>query len=115
MELTIRVRNLDLDENLRKQVERIVHTAVDRHADQIIRISVSLADLNGPRGGVDKLCQMTAEVRGMGPVVISEKRPDVLAAIALAAGRLGFRVRHSLARRSRFKAPARRATIRAAA
>ncbi len=60
MEIAIRTRDLEWNENLRKLVERRIDYAVDRHKSRIGRISACLSDLNGPRGGMDKLCQMTA-------------------------------------------------------
>ena len=37
-----------------------------------------LADLNGPKGGVDKLCQIIAKLSHGNPVVILEKGTEVL-------------------------------------
>jgi putative sigma-54 modulation protein len=114
MRITVRTHDLDWNEKLQKKVERSIEFAVDRHRDRIDRIAVCLADLNGPRGGVDKLCQMTAEVRGIGTLHISENGSDVTAVAGRAARRLGFRIRRSIERRRGRGAADRRATIRAA-
>jgi hypothetical protein len=112
MEITFRTRDLDWNETLQKQVQRSINSAVDRHRNRIARISVSLADVNGPRGGVDKLCQITADVRGTKPVLISETGTDLLAAVGRATRRLGYRIGSNIARRRRSAAPNHRATIR---
>jgi len=112
MEIAVRTRDLAGNENLRQLVERRIDYAVDRHKNRIGRISVRLSDLNGPRGGIDKLCQMTADVRGIGTVLITEKGSNLLEAIANAAGRLGLRIRGSIERQRQSKKPDRRATIR---
>ena len=114
MKITVRTHDFDLDETLQKKVERSIEFAVDRHRDRIDRIGVCLADLNGPRGGVDKLCQMTAEVRGIGTLHISENGSNVTAVAGRAARRLGFRIRRSIERRRGRGAAERRAAIRAA-
>ena len=88
MEIVVRAR-LEWNEELQKQVERSLEFAVNRHKDRIDRISISLTDLNGPRGGQDKLCHITAEVRGAKPVMILEQGDDLLAVIGRAARRLG--------------------------
>src|ERR1051325_7761968 len=114
MQIAVRTRNLAWNEELRKLVERRIVYAVDRHKSRIGRISACLSDLNGPRGGVDKLCQMTADVRGIGTVLITERGSDLLEAISNAAGRLGLRIRNSIERRRQSGAPNPRRTIRAA-
>lgn len=112
MQIAVRTRDLNDNEDLRTQVERRIDYAVDRQRNRIDRISVCLSDVNGPRGGIDKLCQMTADVRGIGTVLITERGSNLLEAIANAAGRLGVRIRGSIERRRRSSAPDRRKTIR---
>jgi ribosome-associated translation inhibitor RaiA len=112
MKITVRTRDLDWNENLQKLVERRIAYAVDRHSTRISSISVCISDLNGPRGGVDKLCQMSADVRGIGTLLITETGSNLLQAISNAAGRLGFRVRRSIERRRRPSPSSHRATIR---
>ena len=113
MEIVVRAR-LEWNEELQKQVERSLEFAVNRHKDRIDRISISLTDLNGPRGGKDKLCHITAEVRGTKPVMILEQGDDLLAVIGRAARRLGYRIGRSVHRGRVAGAPEHRATIRAA-
>jgi hypothetical protein len=114
MEIVIRVRDTDWNEDLRRKLERSIEFAMDRHKSRIDRISVYLSDLNGPRGGVDKLCQITADIRGARPVLILEKGDDLEAVVNRAARRLSHRVGRRL---HRLRAPYRReyrSTIRAA-
>jgi hypothetical protein len=73
MEINVRARDIVWNEGLQDRVERSIEFAVDRHKSRIPRISVHVSDVNGPRGGVDKLCQITADVRGAQPVMILEK------------------------------------------
>ena len=113
MEIAVRTPNIDWNESLRIQVERSIEYAADRHRSRIDRISVCLSDRNGPRGGVDKVCRMTAYVRGISPVLISESGDDLLAVIGRVARRLGFRIRSRIERRQRSGAKY-RATIRSA-
>lgn len=112
MEIAVRTHDLEWNEDLQKQVERSIDYAVDRHRSRIGRISVSLSDVNGPRGGVDKLCQITADVRGVPRVVISERRDNLLSAIGRAVRRLGFRIARSIDRRRQSGAPKHGPTIR---
>lgn len=92
MKISVRPRDIELSDELQKQVERSVAFAVDRHSTQVTHISVYLADLNGPKGGVDKLCQITAELKGSMPVLILEEGDDLLATVNRAVRRLGYRI-----------------------
>ena len=114
MEIAIRARDIVWNEDLQDRVERSIEFAIDRHKSRIPRISVYLSDVNGPRGGVDKLCQITADMRGAQPVIILEKGVDVLAVVNRAVRRLGYRIGRRVHRERIAGAPEHRATIRAA-
>jgi hypothetical protein len=51
------------------------------------RVDVTLSDLNGPRGGVDKRCLIKVSIDGLRPVVIEDVQSDLYMAIDRAAGR----------------------------
>lgn len=114
MEIVIRARDIGWNDELRRQVERSITFAVDRHTKRIRRVSVYLTDLNGPRGGVDKLCQITADLRGSRSVLILEIGDDLLGVVTRAARRLGYRVGRSIQRLRTPPAREYRTTIRAA-
>jgi putative sigma-54 modulation protein len=98
MKITIRARDIRWTSDLRKKVERTISFAVDRFSSRIGHVSVHLADLNGPRGGVDKVCQMTAELKGAEPILILEKGGNVLVMVNRAARRLGYRIGNKIDR-----------------
>ena len=74
MELSIRTRAFEATDELRELVERRLQYALDVFKDRIESVSVYLMDLNGPRKGVDKLCQITVRVRGIGNLGVLERR-----------------------------------------
>lgn len=103
MTISIRVRDVEWNDELRNKVERSLDFALDRYHTQVDHVSVYVADLNGPKGGVDKLCQITATLKRGKPVMILERGADLVATINRALGRLG----HSLGRNiQRAKKPA---------
>jgi len=61
---------------------------------------VSLDDLNGPKGGMDKFCRIVAEF-GFASVVVEEVQMDWHAAIASATHRLSQKVARELKRTNR--------------
>lgn len=94
MKISIRARDLEWNPKIQQDVERIIAFAVDRFKTQLVEASIHLADLNGEKGGLDKLCQITATLRGHNKqILILEKAGSILPAVYRAAGRL----RHCLA------------------
>jgi hypothetical protein len=91
---------------MREVVERRVRFVLRRLSALVPRVDVKLVDVNGPRGGIDKRCQIELRTDGAGPVVVSSVAKDWRTALdgALArAVRLVLRVwrRATVARRPR--------------
>ena len=66
---------------LRELVERRVSFTMRRLSWRVPRARVLLSDVNGPRGGVDKRCQLELTTVAAGRVVISSVRRDWRSAI----------------------------------
>ncbi|MCC6585503.1 MAG: hypothetical protein IT168_02185 [Bryobacterales bacterium] len=98
MELSVRPRSVDWNDELQHLVERSIAFAVDRYSSQIRHIAVYLTDVNGPRGGVDKLCQITADLKTGMPVLILEKGDDMAATFHRAVRRLSYRIGRTIQR-----------------
>ena len=58
MQIEICGREVKVGERLREYIEQRARFALERLARPIRKIRVQLRDLNGPRGGVDKSCQV---------------------------------------------------------
>jgi ribosome-associated translation inhibitor RaiA len=91
--------NFPLTDSLRSHIERRLRFALSLGEQKINRVNVRLSDVNGPRGGVDKCCQLQIVVSGMGDVVVKDIEADMYAAIAQAANRAGRTIRRRLSRR----------------
>jgi ribosomal subunit interface protein len=96
MELTIRTRDVELTDALREQIERRLSFALDKFRDHTREALVYLIDLNGPKGGVDKLAQITVRVPRIGEVAVRETGTAMPAAINRAVRRLKYRLAESL-------------------
>jgi putative sigma-54 modulation protein len=110
--IDVRLRGFELTDELKKAVEKIVTFAVDRYQTQVGKVSVYLADLNGPKGGVDKVCQITAKLSRGKPVLILEKGSKMLTTVNRAARRLGHRIGRNVQRQKRPDSQTFRASIR---
>lgn len=92
MHFTLRAQGVDVNEALRQEIERRLMFALDRQRPQLVQVSVFVADLNGPRGGVDKLCQVSAAVKGRTPLSALERSTNLLSGLSRAARRLARRI-----------------------
>jgi ribosome-associated translation inhibitor RaiA len=73
--LRIKSRKLPLTEDIRTHVEERVGSALDHVPFHILAVDVNLVDVNGPRGGKDKLCRIRIQLDDGGSIVVSE--PDI--------------------------------------
>jgi len=93
--VSVRPRGLALRESQHAYIRRKVGRRLGRFAPNIERVSVRVTDVNGPRGGVDKLCRLRVVLRHMESVVVERQHHDPRAAfdLALDAARQSVRER----------------------
>jgi ribosome-associated translation inhibitor RaiA len=89
MRLLIRARSLELTPELRDHVVKRLCFALSRVSDLLHRVDVTLEDVNGPRGGIDKVCRVRVRGPRLRDVVVMERDSDVTAAVDLASSRAG--------------------------
>ncbi|WP_321473962.1 HPF/RaiA family ribosome-associated protein [uncultured Paludibaculum sp.] len=99
MNLSIRTHGIEVTGELQQYVERRIGFALDRYESRLAQVVVYLDDTNGPKGGLDKLCQITAELPGLDRVKILEQNATFAGAVDGAARRLGYRIQQALRRR----------------
>ena len=95
MQIVIQTRGFSLTKALQNHVKRRLNSALDNLDQHIMRVRVRLSDINGPRGGVDKCCQVRTELAGTPSVVIQDTSENMYAAIDAACERTA----HSVGRR----------------
>jgi putative sigma-54 modulation protein len=98
MDLDIRMQGMKDAEELRLYVERRVRFAFDSFGDAVLWVRVRLEDQNGPKGGLDKACRVTAVARSGLPVLIEEVDADEHAVVSRAVGRAVSALRRALDR-----------------
>lgn len=108
MRLEIRRRGVEVTEGLRAHVEERLRLALGRFAAYVGEVRVYLRDVNGPRGGTDKVCRVVVEVPRYGRVVVAGADADVFEAVARTASRARFAVRRRVKRRLARRRPSRR-------
>jgi putative sigma-54 modulation protein len=98
MKLTIHSNGLNLEPLMQNRIARRMGFALGRFGDKVGRVAVRLADINGPRGGVDKRCRVLVDVASGGPTVVEVTDSDLRSAIDRAADRIGRAVHRKLER-----------------
>lgn len=72
---------------LRDLTERRVRFVLRRLGWLVPRAEVQMSDVNGPRGGIDKRCQVELRTDGAGSVVVASVAGDWRTALDLALAR----------------------------
>ena len=87
MQIEIQARDFNLTHSLRDHIQRRLGFALSARYHHIQRILVRLSDINGPRGGIDKCCQIQMVLPQQADLVIEDTETDMYVAIDRAADR----------------------------
>jgi phage gp37-like protein len=71
---------------------------LERLGSVVTRVAVEVGDANGPRGGVDKYCGVSADLAGLPSVFVESIDADTGAAIDRSASRFERAVRRAVVR-----------------
>lgn len=88
MRTDIRGHQLTISDALRTHIERRLHFALSRFGARILHVAVRLEDINGPRGGVDKQCQIVVALSGAGHVQVEVLDSECMNAVDRATDRI---------------------------
>ncbi len=106
MNIDIRVRNMDGNAELSNYIEHRLSFAFARNHHEIEYGTITLSDVNGCKGGIDKQCQIVLTPSGLRPIVITERRESLRQAIDRCLYRAGHCLHRKLKRRHvRLKRP----------
>lgn len=87
MRLTIQANGFALTEALKNHTEQRIAIALGWARQHMRQLVVSLSDINGPRGGVDKRCRIQVQLGAGREVIIEDVEADLYVAINRAAER----------------------------
>lgn len=103
MKSTIIAKGVDVSQALREYIMQSIDFAMDRAQDSINFITVRISDLNGPKGGIDKRCQIHLKLSGLPAFVVTEVSASINGAIDRATHRAAKVVERILARANEFQ------------
>ena len=87
MRLRLVAHGIELSADLNNYVRRRAHFSLGRFAGRIRSLSIRLADVNGLRGGIDKLCDIRLDVGLRQEVMVRERQTSIHAAVVFAMER----------------------------
>ena len=96
MNVNLILRGVELNRTEVEALTRKADFAFDRFPGTLERIDLVLEDINGPRGGDDKVCRLILHLVGE-PVMILQERGSAAVVTGMAALE---RAAHSLSRRA---------------
>ncbi|HLT31705.1 MAG TPA: HPF/RaiA family ribosome-associated protein [Myxococcaceae bacterium] len=100
MKVLVRGVHMTVDDRLREHVERQLVPAVARlHDGTAVEMDVAIADVNGPKGGLDKEVGVTFRSPNFGTLYVSVRDANAYAALDQVRDRMVRRVRRQLERR----------------
>ena len=95
----VRLIGVELDDDQQAYVRQKLGIKLGKFATSIERVSVRVTDMNGPRGGVDQVCNVKVVLSGLPSVVVERRHAVLHAAIDDALRAMEQAVRKSVRRR----------------
>lgn len=99
MKLNINFRNTAGRGEVINHIDKRLSFAFSRTRHAIASTSVTITDVNGPKGGVDMMCQIIVQPIGLKRIVIADRRENVRQAIDRCIARASQSLDRKLKRR----------------
>lgn len=101
MRIQIQAKGMPALEEIRAHARHRLQFALGRFAHGVASVKVHLMDVNGPRGGSDKLCRIVVHMKKQTQVVVQELGQDMRQVIDRVADRVHQSVSRQLGRMNR--------------
>ncbi len=98
--VSIQARGFSLTQALKKRVQKRISFILGNVGNPVINVDVKLSDINGPKGGVDKKCQVFIQLKGHASVVVADTQNDMYYAIDRACSRALRTVRRRVSQKN---------------
>jgi ribosomal subunit interface protein len=87
MQIQIRSTQIEVDRAVHAHIERRLQFSLGRLSQHILRVTVNIVDINGPRAGVDKNCRIEVRLLPTGTVFVEDTDANLYTAVDRAAER----------------------------
>ncbi|MEM1228680.1 MAG: hypothetical protein AAGJ40_23590 [Planctomycetota bacterium] len=95
MLIQVHVSGLQAESKVRSSVRRQLARGLSKFQRHVQDVQVKLADVNGPRGGIDKQCRCVVQFNGISSLVVEDQDASVRRLV----DRMTRRVAHAVGRR----------------
>jgi len=102
MKILITGKEVALSQEVRSQIEDRIRIALSRFSPKVQQVSAVINDVNGPRGGIDKRCRITVQLRRLNDVTVTSEDSRVEASVKRAVDRIGRAVARAIERSRQF-------------
>lgn len=102
MKFTIYSHPFELTSGIENYIRKKLEKTLSK-SPALTEVSVTVSDINGPRGGEDKECKLQFSIAGKGRFVIKDTKSDLYHAIDSAAHRARHTISKVNSRRSKDK------------
>jgi ribosome-associated translation inhibitor RaiA len=99
MRLVVVGKHVKIDDDVRERVRRRIGFGLDRFGTVVEAVRVSVEDVNGPKGGIDKRCVVEVEGARLGRLRVEVQGSDSLETIDRGIDRVARSISRSLRRR----------------
>lgn len=99
MDIHIETQNVEIPPHSSKRLNGLVRQAMEQAGLEISRLHLSLRDVNGPKGGRDKICTVRAKLSVGGEVVVIDRGTKMRESLFRALRRCRSVIRRELVRR----------------
>jgi len=84
MQVNVTSTNLPVSKQLKADLASRIKASFGRTQDRIAKASVTLSDVNGPRGGNDKECKVKLTLTGLPSILVMSRKDNLLKAVSTA-------------------------------
>ena len=98
MKVDIQARDFSLTDSILSYTRERIYFLLGSRFDQIQRISVWISDVNGPKGGIDKRCQVRISLPRLKDIYVDDVQSDLYVAIFRATDRASRTINRRLRR-----------------
>lgn len=84
MKIDIQAKQLKLGQTFKQNVKVKIRRLFQHNSEEVNRIDITLADVNGPKGGEDKVCKVNVSVGGGKNILVSAREASAYKAVTLA-------------------------------
>lgn len=99
MKLSINFRNMRGSGNIINYIDQRLSFIFASTRHEIERTTITVSDIDGLKGGIDKQCKVVIKPSGLTEIVIAETRENILQAIDLCLARASRSLNRKLKRR----------------